>query len=226
MYGNNKVDTPVVALMLDFGCVISKTTFENIERVEQGLGIKPGTLTWRGPFDPDGDPLWRDMLAGKVTERQYWATRAAEVGALVGETWDTRSFYDRACGICGKAWFRSEFPDLLEDARRAGIRTGILTNELELFHGEAWLKTVPALKKIDVIVDATHTKVLKPDPRAYRLGLEALEARPEETLFVDDQIHNVKGAEALGIPSLHFDVKRPAEMIQEIRKRLALPLAA
>jgi putative hydrolase of the HAD superfamily len=212
------------ALMLDFGCVISKTMFENMELVERGLGLDAGTLPWRGPFNLDSDPLYRDMLADRITERQYWATRAAEVGALVGEQWDTRGFYDRACDICGLAWFRSEFVELLDDARHAGIRTGILTNELELFHGADWVEAVPALQKIDVIVDATHTKILKPDPQAYQLGLEALKAAPEETLFVDDQIRNVRGAEAVGIPALHFDVRRPAEMMLEIRKHLALPL--
>jgi putative hydrolase of the HAD superfamily len=216
----------ITALMLDFGCVISKTMFENMELVERGLGFAPGTLSWRGPFDPGSDPLWRDMLDGRLTERQYWATRATEVSALLGESWDTRTFYDRACDICGLAWFRGEFVDLLGDARRAGIRAGILSNELELFHSPDWLKTVPALEQIDVIVDATHTKVLKPDPRAYQLGLEALGAKPEETLFVDDQIRNVRGAEAVGIPSVHFDVRRPAENMREIRRRLALPVRA
>jgi putative hydrolase of the HAD superfamily len=214
----------ISALMLDFGGVISKTMFENLELVERGLGLDAGTLTWRGPFDPDNDPLWREMLAEKISERQYWATRAAEVGSLVGERWDTRGFWDKACKICGKALFRGEFLDLLSDARDAGIRRGILSNELEKFYGPKWVKTVPALKKIDVIVDATHTKILKPDPRAYQLGLEALQATPEQTLFVDDQIRNVRGAEAVGIPSLHFDVRRPAKMMQEIRNRLALPL--
>jgi putative hydrolase of the HAD superfamily len=217
---------PLSALMLDFGCVISKTMFENMELVERGLELDAGTLRWRGPFNLDSDPLWRDMLAGQLSERQYWATRAAEVSALVGEHWDTRAFYDKACDICGLAWFRSEFLDLLDDAQRAGIRRGILSNELELFHSPEWVGSVPALKKIDAIVDATHTKILKPDPRAYQLGLEALQAAPEQTLFVDDQIRNVHGAEAVGIPSLHFDVRRPAEMVQEIRRRLALPLAA
>ena len=58
------------------------------------------------------------------------------------------------------------------------------------------------------------------------MGLEALQAEPERTLFVDDQIRNVRGAEAIGIPSVHFDIRRPAEMMREIRGRLALPMAA
>lgn len=216
---------PVAGLLLDFGGVISKTTFENLERVERGLGLNAGTLRWRGPLDPDTDPLWRDMLADRITERSYWETRAAEVGALVGERWDIRIMNDRAFDIVGLDWFRSDLAELLKEARQSGIRTGILSNELELFHGIAFMKHVPALKNIDVIVDATHTKVLKPDPRAYHLGLEALQAAPERTLFVDDQIRNVRGAQAVGIATLHFDVRRPAEMVREIRERLALPLA-
>ena len=39
--------------MLDFGGVISKSTFENLERIERGFGLDAGTLNWRGPFDPD-----------------------------------------------------------------------------------------------------------------------------------------------------------------------------
>ena len=108
------------------------------------------------------------MLAGRLARRDV---AVAEVGALLGKQWDTRAFYDKACDICGLAWFRSEFLDLLDDARRAGIRRGILSNELELFHSPGWVESVPALKKIDAIVDATHTKILKPDPRAYQLGL-------------------------------------------------------
>ena len=30
-----------------------------------------------------------------MTERDYWAQRAAELGAAVGETWDTRALMDR-----------------------------------------------------------------------------------------------------------------------------------
>ncbi len=33
--------------------------------------------------------------AVRSTEREYWAQRAAEFGAAVGETWDTRALMDR-----------------------------------------------------------------------------------------------------------------------------------
>ena len=50
------------ALVLDFGGVISRTLFETHSLTEHALGLPAGTLTWRGPFDPESDPLWRAVL--------------------------------------------------------------------------------------------------------------------------------------------------------------------
>ena len=38
-------------------------------------------------------------------------------------------------------------------------------------------------------------------------------------------LERLRGAQAVGIATLHFDVRRPAEMVREIRERLALRLA-
>jgi electron transfer flavoprotein beta subunit len=70
------------ALVLDFGGVISRTLFETHALTERALGLKPGTLTWRGPFDPDSDPLWRSMQSGDISERDYWLERTRETGAI------------------------------------------------------------------------------------------------------------------------------------------------
>src|SRR6059036_3806417 len=78
---------PIEALVLDFGGVISRTLFETHHLTERALGLPPGTLKWRGPFDPATDPLWRDMQADRITERDYWTARTHEVGGLLGEQW-------------------------------------------------------------------------------------------------------------------------------------------
>ena len=36
------------------------------------------------------------------------------------------------------------------------------------------LERIDVLRELDAVVDATHTKILKPDPRAYQLALDAL----------------------------------------------------
>ena len=49
------------ALVLGFGGVISRMLFESHRLTEAALGLAPGTLRWRGPFDPAQHLLWRDM---------------------------------------------------------------------------------------------------------------------------------------------------------------------
>ena len=65
-------------LILDFGGVVTRTLFETHDLSEAALGLAPGTLTWRGPFDPDNDPLWQDMQADRISERDYWMRRTRE----------------------------------------------------------------------------------------------------------------------------------------------------
>ncbi|MDP5347761.1 MAG: hypothetical protein NWQ32_05155, partial [Paracoccaceae bacterium] len=163
------------ALVLDFGGVISRTLFETHDLTEAALGLPPGTLTWRGPFDPASDPLWQDMQADRITERDYWRLRTAEVALLTGQNWTEMADFVRAArGADPDAVIRPEFRSAIARARAAGIRLAILSNELDLFYGEDFRARLPFLADFDVIVDATHTGVLKPDPAAYRLCLDQL----------------------------------------------------
>jgi putative hydrolase of the HAD superfamily len=208
-------------LLLDFGGVISITLFERHRTTERLLGLAAGALDWRGPFAPEADTLWRDMLAGRISERDYWAIRARETGCLVGEDWTMLDLIARARGPDPNLHVRPEAVATIARVRAGGIRVGILSNELELFYGREMMDALDVLKDIDAIVDATHTKILKPDPRAYALGLEALGTRAEDTVFVDDQFRNVKGARRAGFQVVAFDVTRPADSFAEAERLLA-----
>lgn len=208
-------------LLLDFGGVISITLFERHRTTERLLGLAAGTLDWRGPFAPETDTLWRDMLADKVSERDYWSTRARETGRLVGENWTMLDLIRRARGPDPNLHVRPEAVATIKRAHAAGVRVGILSNELELFYGRDMMDGLAVLKCVDAIVDATHTQILKPDPAAYALGLNALGTRPERTVFIDDQARNVEGARKAGLVALAFDVTRPGESFAEAERLLA-----
>ena len=47
-------------------------------------------------------------------------------------------------------------------------------------------------------------KMRKPFPEFYQLILDRYQLVPEETLFIDDNVRNVKAAEALGIKAIAF----------------------
>ncbi|MFM2281877.1 MAG: hypothetical protein RLZZ444_4108 [Pseudomonadota bacterium] len=206
------IDNSKKALILDFGGVVTRTLFETHDVTERTLGLPPGSLTWRGPFDPSTDPLWVSMQNREITERDYWMTRTREVGEQLGETWtDMKTFVQRARGAEPELVLRPEARDAILKTRAAGVKLAILSNELDLFYGVEFRKRFPLIDLFDVIVDATYTQILKPDPRAYELVLAELGLDRENCVFVDDQKKNIEGAVAVHLPHVHFDVTHPAE---------------
>ena len=198
------------ALVLDFGGVISKTLFETHRLTENALDLAPCTLNWRGPFALETDPLWASMQHGEISERDYWRTRSREVGCLVGEDWnDMATFVKRARGADPEAVIRPEAARAIRIVADAGVKLAILSNELDLFYGSEFRKKLPLLDRFQAIIDATYTKVLKPDPRAYQMVLDELSLDPGVCVFVDDQQRNIAGAKACGLQTVLFDVRDP-----------------
>ncbi|MDZ7920517.1 HAD-IA family hydrolase [Rhodoferax sp.] len=211
------------ALVLDFGGVISRMLFETHDLTERALGLTPGTLTWRGPFDPSTDPLWQDMQADKLSERDYWMTRTREVGRLVGEDWDSmETFVQRARGADVEAVIRPEAIETIHMAKAAGKRLAILSNELDLFYGADFRSRLSLLEDFELIVDATYTGILKPDARAYMAVTEQLGLPASECVFVDDQKRNADGGMKAGMQVVHFDVLEPVASFAKAKELLGL----
>jgi epoxide hydrolase-like predicted phosphatase len=95
------------------------------------------------------------------------------------------------------------------DALRPKYRTAILSNAWDDLRGllvETW--------KIDHAFDnifiSAEMGVTKPDPKIYKMMLEALGLQAEEAVFVDDFIENIEAAHALGMHGIHFQEKAQA----------------
>jgi putative hydrolase of the HAD superfamily len=163
------------------------------------------------------------MQADRISERDYWLARTREVGRLVGEDWSRmEQFVQRARGADPALVIRPEALDAIARARAAGCRLALLSNELDLFYGAGFRARLPLLADFDLIVDATHTGILKPDPRAYAAVTDGLGLAPADCVFVDDQARNVAGARALGWHTVHFDVQRPAVSFRQALALLGL----
>lgn len=63
----------------------------------------------------------------------------------------------------------------------------------------------PFLGLLDGVVVSGEEKILKPDARLYRILLERYNLKASETVFIDDNLANVQGAEAVGITGLLYD---------------------
>jgi putative hydrolase of the HAD superfamily len=111
----------------------------------------------------------------EISERDYWMARTRETGALLGETWDRmETLVQRARGADPDLVVRPEMLALITQARQAGCKLAILSNELDLFYGSALRQRLSCLKDFGAIIDATYTGILKPDARAYQAALDAL----------------------------------------------------
>jgi putative hydrolase of the HAD superfamily len=204
------------SLVLDFGGVISRTLFETHAMTEQALNLPAGTLTWRGPFDPGSDPLWVSMQNDEISERDYWAQRTREVAALVGENWTSMAqFVKAARGADPEPVIRPEALAAMDTAQACGARLAILSNELDLFYGVEFRTKLPFMQRFEVVIDATYTQILKPDPRAYQDCAQALGLECEACVFVDDQPRNIRGAQAVGMQTVLFDVQQPEQSYQQ-----------
>ncbi|MBS4730363.1 HAD-IA family hydrolase [Mycobacterium sp. SM1] len=210
------------ALVLDFGGPVLLTPFEVVRGFERRLGVAPGTFDWTGPFDPARDSLWRRMLAGEIREQEYWAARAEEVAAVTGRP-GVRAMMAQLYPVdVVDSLIRRQARETVRAAKAAGLRTAVLTNDLASYFGDEWIGRVTFLNEVDVVIDCSRTGVLKPDPAAYRPVLDALAIPAGLALFVDDQPGNTDAARALGMPTLLFDVTRPATSYREVIQSLRL----
>lgn len=212
-------------LLLDFGSVISVSMFERHPQTEEILDLPRGSLTWMGPMAPQTDSLWQAMQADEITEREYWERRAIEMGEAVGErNWDVLTMLTRIRQVDPNAVVRPEMKRLIKTARADGIEVGILTNELELFYGKEFLSRMDILDEFEIIIDATHNGILKPDPRSYAMAIEAMDLPAHDILFVDDQFRNIAGGFKAGLQTQYFDLRDVSGQIAAIASRLHIAL--
>ena len=98
----------------------------------------------------------------------------------------------------------------LRELRARGLRTAIVSN---CDHSTRPIVDELGLEReADAVVLSFEVGVAKPDPAIYQAALDALAARPEEAVLVDDQAAYCEGAEAIGIRSfliLRDDADRP-----------------
>lgn len=206
------------ALLLDVGGVVILTPFELLGRTEQRLGLADGALGPRGPFDPDGDAEFARVRDGDLAEPEYWRRRARRAAPVLGSEPSVRGFFGVLYG--GDDVVRPETRALIHRQRSRDRRVGLLTNDLEDFHGREWVESRGIFDVADALVDASRTDVRKPDRRAFLLGVEALGTPADRVVFVDDQPVNVAAAAELGMHAVDFDPTDVAGSLAHVRSLL------
>lgn len=90
------------------------------------------------------------------------------------------------------------------------------TNEIHWKRFNEILKETTGESTIDVYFQKAyyshHVNLRKPDPKIFQLVLDENKLNPAETLFLDDNMDNLEGAQSLGINTVH--IKNPAQLFE------------
>jgi pyrophosphatase PpaX len=87
--------------------------------------------------------------------------------------------------------------ETIETLKKKGYKLAIVTTKREdvAFKGLRLMKLDPFF---DVMIAYDHVKKVKPDPEPIFLALEKLDSKPEETLMVGDNFHDVLAGKNAG----------------------------
>lgn len=183
------------AVVFDYGMVLSSTP---------DCAAHAALLRITGLPEAEFETLyWRDRHAydeGRLTGLEFWqkfdrdaalglsAAKIDELNQLDGVMWTTQN---------------EEMLAWQERLKARGILTAILSNM-----GDNVLATIERKftwpERFDVRVWSYQHRMAKPEPAIYRLTLDQLGTRAEETLFLDDRDANVEAAAALGMRAIQF----------------------
>jgi putative hydrolase of the HAD superfamily len=202
------------ALLLDIGDVITAPVWDQFDALERAIG-RP--LVGRGPLDPAGDALWRRHLAGELSYYEYWTQYATLNGYD-----DWRLLFRELTDRFPENFGDQDAYDLMAEARAAGYKVGVLTNDGVGISGKDFFTTIPEFAALDAFVDARLYGTAKPDPEPYLRAAEALSTDVERVVFLDDAQACIDGAIAVGMTGVLVDPLDKAPAFTTTRRLLGL----
>jgi putative hydrolase of the HAD superfamily len=179
-------------LIVDFGGVLTTDVFASFRAFCVAEGLPEDTVRERFRTDPDARALLAALETGALDVAEFEPRFAALLEV------SSERLIDR---LFGGMEPDTAMLDGVRAARRAGVRTGLLSNSW----GDATTYDRALLEELfDAWVISSEVGLRKPDPAIYELTLERLGVAASACAFVDDVEVNVEAAAALGMHAIHF----------------------
>ncbi len=177
------------ALIVDYGGVLTSDIFASFRAFCEAEGLAPEAVRERFREDPEARELLFALETGELTEAQFEPRFAAVLEV------ESEQLIDR---LFGGMVPDAVMLDGVRAARRAGIRTAMLSN--------SWGKDRYEIGQLSELFDAWvisgEVGLRKPDPAIYELAAERIGVPPSACVFVDDLPGNLKPARAMGMATV------------------------
>jgi FMN phosphatase YigB (HAD superfamily) len=180
-------------VVFDFGGVISIAPGETppvlAECVKHGLTLEGYRLGWKNYRH-----LWD---GGLMTGREMYRNIFRDAGICLDDDECERLMY-----IDAEAWIANLSLDtfeLLKEVKKAGLKTGLLSNMSHEFYDELFSKKAKQyLELIDVTVISAHERLYKPEWEIYNVAQRRMGIDAGNLIFLDDTLANVEAARSYG----------------------------
>ncbi len=202
------------SVVFDFGNVICfPVADEKIARAAADCGLS---------VDEFLKAFWADRLPydGGMSPREYWQKVAAAASTQFDDAL-IEKMVQHEVGFWNT--YDSRVFSWINQLRDSGYTVGILSN-LPFPVADALRGTPGFLEHFDHVTFSCDLRLFKPQAAIYEHSFRGLNVAPEETLFIDDKIENVEGAQAVGMKSELFTTWE--EFVKEVPARYELPLPA
>jgi putative hydrolase of the HAD superfamily len=198
-------------LLVDYGGVLTTNLFESFGAFCRQEGLEADVVVRQFAGNREARELLIELECGRMAEEEF-ERRLAGMLEVAPEGLIDRMF----AGSGPDPAMRSA----VAAARRAGVRTGLISN--------SWVDRhyAPELlgELFDGVVISAREGTRKPDPRMYELGAERIGVAPGQCVYVDDLPFNLKPAAELGMATVHH--LDPARTIPELERLLGVTLGA
>jgi 2-haloacid dehalogenase len=127
---------------------------------------------------------------------------------------EIKAYYGRWLEMLGDQLH--ETVEILQQLKKSGkYKLYALTNwSAETFPHA--LERFEFFKLFDGVVVSGEEKMRKPSAEFYKVLLDRYHIDPANTIFIDDSLRNVKGAEAVGITGIHFH--NPSQLKEALQR--------
>ncbi|HTC97572.1 MAG TPA: HAD-IA family hydrolase [Bradyrhizobium sp.] len=208
----------IEAVIWDFGGVLTTSPFEAFARFEKERGF---------PLD-----IIRRTNAANHLENAWARFERAEIDVdafdkLFAE--ESRAFGAEVCGREVLPLLQGDLrPEMVEALKRvkAQCKTGCITNNLPAnaigsTSGRS-LYVAEVMALFDHIIESAKIGLRKPDPRIYRMMIDALKVDPAKCVYLDDLGVNLKPAREMGMTTIK--VVSAAQALAELEAATGLKL--
>ena len=136
-----------------------------------------------------------NLLEGKSDERVFWN----EIDAYLQKKITSEELRGQVLkGFILRGWLM----DMLKEIKARGVVTGILSDQWVLL--DELDKRDNFFSCFDYVFNSYYTGITKKDLKAFSLALDKIQIPPEEVLFVDDHLPNIRRSESIGMHGIHY----------------------